>query len=473
MSVGPNRLAMQKTNDASQVWSGMKWIGLLVGLWLLTTPGLAQIRNRQTLEKEKRQNMEKIAQLRAVLNQTASQKQVGLGQLKVLNEQISAQAKQINLLTEDLQLMNVEVKELRQAANALTADLVRLREEYARMIVAADRRRQQSSPLGFLFSAKNVNQLVARYRYLRQYANARRGQVQQMQQVQAQLVAKQRATEQKRKQQNNTLIVKKGEGEKLVALKEQQSKTVAELSQRETELSTELAESRRNIAQLERLIAGIIEREARERAERERLARLERERLIKAEADRRAAERKRALAEATAAGKPAPPPVKAPEPEEIAAGPDERRNTNLSREEATLASSFTASKQRLPWPVSHGFVSDRFGRKPHPVLKGIMVENMGIDIQTNAGEAVRSVYDGVVRDVTSIPGMNTVVAVQHGIYTTVYAKLRGASVQIGQRVKARDAIGTVATNREGISEVQFQIWKSYSRLNPETWLAPR
>jgi septal ring factor EnvC (AmiA/AmiB activator) len=127
----------------------------------------------------------------------------------------------------------------------------------------------------------------------------------------------------------------------------------------------------------------------------------------------------------------------------------------------------------LPWPVTKGFISDRFGRKPHPVLKGIYVENQGVDIQTTAGEGVRTVYAGIVQDVASMPGMNNVVAIQHGDYFTIYAKLRSVSVRVGQHVKAREAIGTVATDKNGVSEIQFQIWKEFTKLNPESWLTPR
>jgi len=144
----------------------------------------------------------------------------------------------------------------------------------------------------------------------------------------------------------------------------------------------------------------------------------------------------------------------------------------MTDEEVKLASSFTASKARLPWPV-RGFVSDHFGRQEHPVFKGIVVENLGIDIQTNAGEPVKVVYDGLVLDINTMAGFGYVVAVQHGDYMTVYAKLKSVSVRPGQRVKARDNIGVVSTNSEGTSELMFQIWKNTTKLNPEAWLLRR
>ncbi|GAB3490653.1 hypothetical protein GCM10027341_02690 [Spirosoma knui] len=463
--------------------------GLLISLafvGLLLTPASAQQtqRNRQVLEKEKKQNLEKMNQIRTILKQTASEKQVGIGQLKALNQQIQAQSQQIGLLNKDLRLTETEIAELRQASKSLARDLDKLRDEYGSMIYAAEKRRQQVNPLGFLFASDNFNQLVARYRYLRQYSDARQSQVRQMNNVQTMLQGKQVATQRKRQQQQSTLTTKLTETKKLETLKEEKNQVVQELGQKETELRAELAESRRAINRLEAMITRIIVREAKERAEREARERAERERLARLEAARKAAERaerkraEEAIAAAEKAGeKPAPADVakveKPVEPEPTPPKPDERRNNNLNDEETALASSFTASRARLPWPVSKGFISDRFGRKPHPVLRGIYVENQGIDIQTNAGEGVRTVYDGIVQDVTSMPGMNNVVAIQHGDYFTVYAKLRSVSVRAGQRVKAREQIGTVATDKNGVSEIQFQIWKEFTKLNPESWLTPR
>ncbi len=462
-------------------WSVLNLVLFSMGWFAALAQAPQTQRNRQVLEREKKQNLEKMNQIRTILKQTASEKQVGLGQLKAIEQQIQTQSRQIGLLNKDLKLTESEIAELRQASQSLTNDLNKLKAEYGSMIYAADKRRQQVNPLGFLFAANNFNQLVARYRYLRQYSDARQSQVRQMNNVQTMLQGKQKATQHKRVEQQNTLGAKVKEAKKLETLKVEKNVVVKELSKKEAELQAELTESRRAINRLETMITRLIAREARERAEREARERAERERLARVEAARKAAERKRAeeaIAAAEKAGeKPAPADVakveRPAEPEPVAKKPDERRNNNLNDEETALASSFTASRAHLPWPVTKGFISDHFGRKPHPVLKGIYVENQGIDIQTNAGEDVRAVYDGVVQDVTSIPGMNNVVAIQHGDYFTIYAKLKSVSVRAGQRVKARETIGTVATDKSGISEMQFQIWKEFSKLNPESWLVPR
>ena len=107
------------------------------------------------------------------------------------------------------------------------------------------------------------------------------------------------------------------------------------------------------------------------------------------------------------------------------------------------------------------------------MLRHVVVENRGIDIQTGAGEPVRACFDCKVLTITSIAGMNTIVMIQHGDYFTVYAKMRSVSVSDGQRVRAREVIGTVAAGSDGTAELQFQVWHNSANLNPESWLGRR
>jgi hypothetical protein len=37
-------------------------------------------------------------------------------------------------------------------------------------------------------------------------------------------------------------------------------------------------------------------------------------------------------------------------------------------------------------------------------------------------------------------------------------------------VKTKDVIGQVATDSNGVSKMQFQIWRDFEKLNPEDWL---
>jgi septal ring factor EnvC (AmiA/AmiB activator) len=433
---------------------------LLITFIFCTSLGAYAQKSREQLEREKSENQNKIKEIQSILRQTSSQKNVNLGQLKALNQQINTYKKQIDLLSDDLALLDKELGVLEKKKQTLDSGLAKLKTEYGHMIYEASKRNVYFNQLVFLFSAGTFNQFVLRYKYLKQYTEARQGQVKEIETLQAQLLAERRRITVKQNQQKNVLDTRVTENTKLEGLKVKQNEVIQELSQKEVQLRKQIAENKRATDLLEANIRRIAERERRERIERERREREEREARRKAERERLAREN----AEREKKGEAAI----APAPEEEAPV----TSSGMSEEETTLASSFTASQNRLPWPVK-GFVSGHFGQRPHAVLKGVMVDNLGVDIQTTAGEPVRSVYDGVVLDVTEMPGMGNVVAIQHGNYMTIYAKMNGVTVRAGQKVKARENIGRVATDTDGTSELQFQIWKNTSRLNPESWLIRR
>ena len=61
--------------------------------------------------------------------------------------------------------------------------------------------------------------------------------------------------------------------------------------------------------------------------------------------------------------------------------------------------------------------------------------------------------------------------IRHGDYKTLYAQLKSTNVRKGQKVKKGDIIGEVYTNRDGVSEIEFHVYKGLNNLNPENWLA--
>ena len=102
------------------------------------------------------------------------------------------------------------------------------------------------------------------------------------------------------------------------------------------------------------------------------------------------------------------------------------------------------------------------------------IPNDGVNIQTKQNEEVKAVFDGIVKKIAIVPGdFKYVVIVQHGNYYTVYAKLKSVNVKMGQQVSRQDVIGEVNTDIDGVSEVQFQVWKNTEKLDPELWLAKR
>jgi septal ring factor EnvC (AmiA/AmiB activator) len=116
-------------------------------------------------------------------------------------------------------------------------------------------------------------------------------------------------------------------------------------------------------------------------------------------------------------------------------GASGKLDLTLTPEAKELNADFEKNKGKLPWPVEKGVITSRFGKQPHPVLPGIVIENNGIDITTEKNATVRALFRGEVSSVIVIPGAGKAVILSHGAYRTVYSNLREVSVD--QRPEGR------------------------------------
>ena len=418
-------------------------------------------KTKAQLERERQATLRRIRETSRILEQTQRQKEASLGQLNALKEKLTVQQGVIRNISSELHYIKTDVQQTETQVQKTKQNLEQLKAEYGRLIYAGSKTANSYNRIMFLFAAESFNQFMLRLRYIRQYSEVRQAQAAQIAGTQQRLSQQLNGLKVKQEQQGQLLNTQVAEKNNLVTLKTQQDQVVTKLSKQEQGLRQELADRQRAISRLDNLIADRV---------REEIARAARVAAAKAAA--RAAARERA--ERAAASTPGRTSTEAPartysEPSEPAE-PVRTDRVTLTPETAVLSSSFADNRGRLLWPVAKGFISQRFGRHNHPVLKNVVVENRGIDIQTGSGEAVRSIFDGKVLTVASVPGMNNIVMIQHGEYFTVYAKLRSVSVSEGQTVKMRQQIGTVYTSSEGTSEVQFQVWRNSSNLNPENWL---
>ncbi|WP_299703539.1 peptidoglycan DD-metalloendopeptidase family protein [uncultured Pontibacter sp.] len=386
-------------------------------------------KSKAQLEKEKKENLNRIKEANRILQQTKVQKEASIGQLNAIQEKIAVQKGVINTISREIQLLESGMKETEGIVGELQSDLENLKAEYATMVYAASKTANSYNKLMFVFAADSFNQMVRRLRYLQQYSEARKKQVEQINKVQVALTGQLRTLESQREEKRSLLDKQVLENKNLLSLRSQQDSMIQKLSKQEQTLKKEVAQRQQAIKKLDNLIADIVKEEM-----------------------------ARAAREARKAGR---------------ATSGSANKITLTPEAALISSSFAGNRGRLAWPVDRGFISQKFGRHNHPVLKGVVIENRGIDIQTSQGEAARAIFEGKVLTVASVPGMNNIVMVQHGEYFVVYAKLRTVNVKEGQDVKQKDVIGTVYTDANGTTELQFQIWKNNNNLNPESWIRPK
>lgn len=466
----------------------MRYIFVLLSLiWSFSS--VAQADKKAQLEKEKKDNLAKIKELNTIISRTSKKKNASIGKLNVLKEQIGVQKKQINLLNENQQVLAEEATKLAKESDILAARLERLKKNYALMLFESQKISTVSNKISFLILSNDIGEFTRRLDFLRQYASNRKDQAHKIFETRQDLMSKKQQVIFKKNEEKKVIVEKEKETKTLEVLKTKENKVVTVLTQQEKKLRTELERKKLSIRKLDNLIAGIVQREIQKSMERERKLRLaaqarklevnkpalpkvklEEGMVRKIEKGATPEQPKVETKLEAKVEKKEPVKEKAVVAEKIAEPALNSNTYYMNAEEAKLASSFSALRGRMPFPVPSGFISDHFGVHKHPILKGVMINNNGIDIQTSPGSPVHSVYDGVVQSVVNIPGINMVVAIQHGDYFTVYSKLAGVSVSTGQRVKTGQRIGSVASDEDGTSEINFQVWKNTVRQNPESWL---
>ncbi|NOT75659.1 MAG: peptidoglycan DD-metalloendopeptidase family protein [Cyclobacteriaceae bacterium] len=393
-------------------------------LFFLFVSGVEAQRTKSQLQKEKQQNLDKIKETEKILKETSQQKSSSLGELAAITQRIRQQEALIVSVQSEIELMNMDIGENNEILKALQTDLNRLKAEYGSMVFSAQKTSGGVSKLMFLFSASTFDQLAMRIKYMEQYGTARKEQAVVIKRVQEHLAEQVLVIEGKKDDKNKLLNEELSEKNNLDGLKQKQNVIVHSLTKEEKRLKVDLEETRKAVAKLDKVISDIIKEEM-ERAARE--------------------------------------------AREAAAAKNKKEAAKPTDNVVALSNSFEENKNKFPWPAA-GFVSQKFGRQNHPLLKGIIVQNDGINIQTAQGEKVKTIFSGEVRAVAFIPTLGNTVLISHGEYFTVYSGLKDVSVKKGQKVITNQEIGKMLVNSEGISELRFQIRKNTLALDPQTWL---
>lgn len=472
---------------------------------------------RSSLRKEIKKNEAALKANRADVSRR-------LGDLMAINGEIDRHKQNIQGIQQDITLIDNDISLINAQLATLQQQLEKRKQNYVRSLRYISRKHSMQDKLLFVFSADNFAQMYRRLRMVKEYASWQKAQGELLKKKQAQVQQKQAQLQQAIGTKRTMLH--KGEAEKkaLEGKQAEQQSMVQQLQKEQKTIQNMLLQHRRDEdrlnAEIDRLIAIEVEK-ARQRA----LEEQRKKAAAEAERKRREAElaRKRAAAEAerrenerrlkeardreqraknaaraaleqqmkdatreaglyTAAAE-----QKAREAEaerealERKIKADERRSErdlaaakraadesrSMSSADRMMSGGFEANRGRLPMPVTGSCkIVSHYGRNAVEGLRGVTVENRGIDIKGQPGCQARAIYDGEVSAVYNYGGAY-VVMIRHGAYISVYCNLRGVSVSSGQKVSTRQAVGTVAAN--GI--LQFQLRKMQQRLNPEHWLA--
>jgi len=413
----------------------MNRIVVLLLLMLVGAGLFAQSSKRITdLEQKRKAALEQVEKTTLMLSKTKRTAQNILLRLNALNKQIAARESYIRELNKQMVIINAEVEENQSEYTELSRRLSVKKSIYAHSLRLMSRRNQTEDKLMFILSAKDLNELTRRMRYLDEYAQYQKIQAHQISRKQDELTDKRIALEMSYKEKDAVKGKQLQESAQLQREQGVKKQLVAELKGKEKQLKSDLATQKKQADQFARQIQNIIAEEMRKANEKA----------------------------ATDKSKPRKAEVKG--------------GYAMTAEEKQLSGDFSSHQGSLGYPVSlPGTIVVHFGEQKYQDLKYVQSSSKGIDIQTRDGANALCVFNGVVSKVFALPGFNNSVIVRHGNYLTVYANLSSVYVKSGQKVRTGEAIGRIFTDSEQGNQtmLHFQLWKDTQRLNPESWLRRR
>ena len=430
---------------------GMGWCLSFIVLFFLalaSSPAYAQKtkgKSKKQLQNEITTLQKEISNANELLKKTTKDKEMTLNEVSILENKIKQREQLIRAYNEQIDILDEEIDKGQNNIKSLNSDLSKLQKEYAKMIVFANKNRNQYDRLGFIFASEDFNQAFSRLRYIRQFTDARKVKMEQIASTEKQISSEVEASQQAREEQAALLKEEKNQQEALKKEKEELNAQVAKLKKKEGNLQQDIKKKQHQTQKLQKAIDDIIAEEIRKANE-------------EAARKRREEEKKNTNKGKTTAT--------------TTTTKTKEKGMALTPAEKTLSTSFVNNKGKLPWPVERGTISSSYGKHASSVSSKVTVTNNGIDIATTDGAKARAVFDGEVASVTKLTGANTVVILRHGEYFTVYSNLENVTVKRGDKVKTKQNLGTVHTNKtEGKTELHFELLKEQNRQNPEGWLS--
>ncbi|MDD3567522.1 MAG: peptidoglycan DD-metalloendopeptidase family protein [Bacteroidales bacterium] len=389
-----------------------KFLTLLILFVLSTIPLFSQ--TLRELEERKERTQRELTESTQLLQRTEKEREQSLSNLNILKRQLTLRTNLISDIEKQIELLERDIEEKTLLIQSYQNDLKNLKNEYAKMIRFAQRNRTDMQIMVFIFASSDFNQAYRRMRFYQQFLQFREKQAKEIIETQKAIESELAKVSTNRNRLAQSREEKTIEVNNLSKQQQQYSSSVRNLQQREAQLRKEVEERKKAMEALDKAIADLIAEETR-------------------------------------------------------SAKTQIRDARYLR----ISDGFAGNKGKLPWPTTTGVIVNEFGEHSHPVLKGIKIKNNGIDISTKLNEKVKTIFEGEVRKIVSIPGQNIAVLIRHGDFVTVYSNLIKVQVKVGDRVQAQQVIGEVYNDEKTQSGIyKLQIWQENTLLNPTEWILP-
>ena len=447
-------------------------MNLVIKLFLLTfflgihSAGWSQ-KNSEKLRKEQERLEKSISVTKGLLKKAKLNTEATLSELRVLENQVKYREELLKNFDSQICSTELKIDQKKQQIIDLEEKLQHLIYQYKELLLYAYKHRSKEGQWMYIFAAKNYNEAVKRKKYLIKIAELQRKQKQII--VQHQRLISNEKTELEKEKQSKISIAeqKKIEKEDLLVDKKEQEINYDKLKKAENKLAAEmkLIENKKIILKQrikEAISAELAAEESRRKANERKNTQKNNTNVTTQNTSNSKTNVKGEKSVTTSTNS-------------IASETPKKTITISETREVELNQNFESNRGRLPWPVERGTITEGYGRQPHPKLKEIYTNNNGVDISTHRNANVRSVFDGEVTSVLSIPGAGKIVIIKHGNYRTVYSNLQEVYVGVGSKIKTKQAVGSLLSiDGEALSISHFEIHQvsngQINRMNPSSWI---
>lgn len=366
------------------------------------------------LQKQREQTLARISTTSQLIEEGTKSQAQNTQKLDLINSQIETRNDLIKNINQQIQFYNAEINQRVKSITRYEQQLDTLLLQYANFIRTTQFLQSKHDVLLHILASRNLSQMYRRIRFYREYLQYQHSQHDAITALNNRLHAERDSllTAQK------YLVVLRNEEynsrNQLISEQTQYNNELKRLMQKEKELRNTLLEDRKKVQALNVAINKLIEEEA-----------------------------------------------------------EQNRKAKHDAIYKKLSKDFASNKGRLPWPILTGTIVRGYGQQESKLLKGIRTTSEGVDIAAKKNSVVRSIFNGKITKVARIPGGNDVVIIRHGDFLTLYSNLTNLVINIGDEVKAGQAIGTLYTEKNAEQGIlHFEIWKEFRSQNPKLWLHP-
>jgi septal ring factor EnvC (AmiA/AmiB activator) len=368
-------------------------------------------KEREDTKKRLNQLREQITEGEERLAKIRKREKASLRKLENLDRKITVRKELISNYRTRRRQLSAKLDSIQQSSAQLERRVDELRSEYKKRAVHAYRHGRLHD-LALILSARSINQMLVRVRYLHRFAEQREGQLSELHTATRDLEQRRQRLRRTQGKLDSLIAETQAQRQNLTDLQEDRQQVVSSLRAQEETLKPKLEKKRKSASELEKRMRELV-----------------------------AAERKRAAGDAA------------------------------SRERfKELSGSFEQNKGRLPWPAP-GVITEPYGEVTNPVY-GTKTPNPGVLISTKVSAPVQAVFEGRVFRVFTMPNFGTCAALSHGSYSSIYCNLSLTYVSKGQQIDAGTTVGRAGTESapKG-SGVFFGLYDQEQSINPTAWLS--